>query len=47
MDSGLGSITWQSNALHYNYFVFPPLQLQLQLHFFHHVMHYITVTLLK
>jgi hypothetical protein len=45
--TGMGRITLQCNALHYNYFHKTSIILQLQLHVFWKVMHYITITLPK
>ena len=45
--TGMGRITLQCSALHYNYFHKTSIILQLQLHVFWKVMHYITITLPK
>ena len=45
--AGMGQITLQCNALHYNYFHKTSIILQLQLRVFWKVMHYITITLPK
>ena len=45
--TGMGRITLQCNALHYNYFHKTSIILQLQLHVFWKVMHYIRITLPK